>query len=360
MHWEPTPEMSVSRGLLALVGSLVGCASSPKQTVPVGFVLDGDRTAVTDEPVVKGLAVRAVHVPDPLPESTDETAGEVALARSAYVAGDFDKCRTKLAAIEVSSLLAKGLRASAARVLVLDTACAWGSLDRAAAAVLAGRIAVLGLELPDLAISPDVERVIGDAVTRTGKAQRSKLAIDGVAGARVSIDGRESSCTMPCVVDLPPGDHVIYSEADGYQPVTRTVRVGDVDKLSVEMQPATPELAGHQWLARIARGLPAADATGAALIGRFSREPRVAFVHADTQLAGTLIIDGKPVASAVRRRDEVSTLLRDLAYDGGVLRRPSIWERPTFWIAATIGTALVGGALIWIFYEPDPRTRLQP
>jgi len=71
---------------------------------------------------------------------------------------------------------------------------------------------------------------------------------------------------------------------------------------------------------------------------------------------GTL--DGKLAASATGDRGDGVSLVRELAYDGGMLKRPALWQRPTFWIAVTGAAVLVAGAIVWVVYEPEIRSNL--
>ena len=97
--------------------------------------------------------------------------------------------------------------------------------------------------------------------------------------------------------------------------------------------------------------MPATDATGATLLALAAREPRVAYLSGGT---GTLIVDGKPRASGTGADSPL--LVRELAYDAGLLQRPNVWQRPWFWIAIAGATAVVSGAIIYVTYEPEIQT----
>jgi len=352
--------MMVARSLVLIVALAACAAPKPQHTIPVALLVDGDRAGVGSLPkdAVSGLELRPVELAAPTTSAPDPSAATIAHARGMYAGGDFDACRGELAKVDITHLLATRDRALAARALVLDTACAWGALDKSSAGATAARIASYGLELPDLAVSPDVERVIGEALAAAGKAPRAALVVTGEIGARLTVDGREAGCALPCTIDLAPGDHVLAVDADGFQPAVQTVRSPDAAKVSIAQQPASAELAARQWRARIGRGQPATDVIGAALLGRLAKESRVALVHGDKQLTGALVVDGKLVASARGERGEGPEIVRELAYDGGLLRRPSIWQRPWFWIATTTAVAVVAGVVIAVTYEPDKHTRL--
>jgi len=71
-----------------------------------------------------------------------------------------------------------------------------------------------------------------------------------------------------------------------------------------------------------------------------------------------MVVSGALAATGAARRGEAPALVRELAYDARVLRRPPLWARPWFWIAATGATLLVGGAAVAVTYEPEVRTRV--
>jgi hypothetical protein len=305
---------------------------------------------------VAGLELHAIELAKPAAGS-DATAGVLARARTAYAQGNHDACRTELAALDVAKLLATGNRATASRALTLDTACAYQALAKEDARVGAARIAAFGLELPADAVAIEVEQLIDGAIEAANTAPRARLAIRGEPGARVSIDGRPALCVVPCPAELAPGDHVITLDTDGFEPSWQVVRVPDSTEVRIAQQPASVERASLQWRSRLGRGLPATDDVGAALIARVaSGQPRVAYLHLGPQLTGTMIVDGKARASGNRPRGATPQLVRELAYDAGILQRPRVWQRPWFWIAVTGATLAVSGAVVYFTYEPEVRT----
>jgi hypothetical protein len=161
---------------------------------------------------------------------------------------------------------------------------------------------------------------------------------------------------VPCTKQLAPGEHVVAVEADGYAPAMQVVRVPDVAHITIAQPPAAAMLAAQQWRARTGRGLPAADATGAALIGRFVPDRRVAIVHGGPHLEGELVVDSTHVAAMERARGEAPDLLRELAYDGGVLHRPAVWQRPWFWIVVGGAAVVIAGAIVAATYQPPIHT----
>ena len=323
--------------------TLVGCAAAPKHAIAVAVLADGDSPALAAN-AVEGLELHAVALPAPAAPPPDDRAAAVTRARSAYASGDFATCRGALG--DETEMLAANQRPLAARTLMLKAACAWP--DKAAAEAIAKRFAGFGLDLPDLQVTPDVERAVTSAITDAGKTPRKPLAISGIVGARLAIDGRPGGCALPCTVDLPAGDHVIAVEADGYAPASRVVRTPQADRVGIAQEPASPELAGLQWRARIGRGLPATDAVGVALIARLAGTPRVAFIHADGKLTGAMIVDGRLAATGTADAKNAPGLVRELAYDARLLHRPSVFQRPWFWIATTGAAIAIAGAIVYV------------
>jgi hypothetical protein len=206
-----------------------------------------------------------------------------------------------------------------------------------------------------MTVTPEIDRLLGDAIRAAGTAPRHPVAIAGVVGARLAIDGRPGDCTLPCTVDLAPGDHVLAVAADGYAPAVSLVRTPDIDHITIAQEPATTELAARQWRARLGRGLPATDAVGVALLAKLGGT-RIAYLHGDRQLTTALVVDGKLVATDTRARGDAIGAVQEVAYDGHVLHRPSVFQRPWFWIA-TAGAALaIAAAIVAITYKPNPMT----
>ena len=172
---------------IAVVGA-VGCAARPAHPIPLAVLVEGAPPAKLPE--VAGLAPHALVLPPSPPAPADRTAGPLARARKAYAAGDFDTCRAELARIDVAEALAAGERDAAARALAFDAACAWGGQGVTAARAIAARLAAYGLALPDAAIAPDIEAVIGEALVAAGNARGYPIAVRGEPGARLRVDGR--------------------------------------------------------------------------------------------------------------------------------------------------------------------------
>ncbi len=308
---------------------------------------------------VAGLELRTVEIPSPPAAPIDVAAPVITRARAAYASGDFDACRSELAKVDVVQLLVAQNRALASRAITLEAACAWGALAKADARTAAARLASFGLELPVSAVAPDVEQLIGAAVATSGKEPRHQLAVEGEVGARLALDGRPAGCTLPCTLDVSGGDHVLAVDTDGFMPASRVVRAPDITQIKLAQQPASAQLAAQQWRARIGRGLPGTDAVGVSLIAKLAVEQRIAVLRGGSRLEGSIIVDGALRAQAVRDRGEGPPLVRELAYDGGVLQRPAVWQRPWFWIAASGAAVVIAGAIVWATYEPETRTGLK-
>lgn len=348
----------VRLAMVAMVAMSVACMSKPPHPVSVAVVVDGERDAIgeLDRNAVEGLDLLAIELARPLAPPTDAASPIVARARTAYAHGDFETCRTELGKLDLEHALAIGDRGLASRMLTFAAACAWGALAKAEAQTAAHKLASLGLELPEAAVSPDAEDMIGRTIAAIANQPRRPLAITGEVGGRLTVDGRPAGCAIPCTVDLPPGDHVIAVDSDGFAPTARTIRVPDVTTIALAQQPASRELAAQQWRARVGRGLPPTDSIGGRLLAKLASEPRVAFVHGGDRLTGALVIDGELRASATRPRGETASLVRDLAYDGRVLVRPALVRRPVFWIVVSGAALVVAAGIVALTYQPAIHT----
>ncbi|MBA2538198.1 MAG: hypothetical protein H0V17_01060 [Deltaproteobacteria bacterium] len=337
--------------IVALLATLAACAPMPKHPIAVAVIVEGERDSALPEASVAGLALHPISLAPEPAATNDGAAAALAKARSAYATGNHDACRTEIAKLDVPQLLAAGNRAAAARALALDTACAYQGLAQDDAVRAAARLAAFALDLPADAVAREAEELIIAAIGKASAAARARLQVTGELGARVAVDGNPAMCVVPCPLDLAPGDHVIAVEADAFEPAWKLVRVPDVATVAMAQQKATAVRASSQWRARIGRGLPATDDTGATLLALAAREPRIAYLHAGR---GTLIVDGKLRASG--SDTDAPRLMRELAYDGGLLQRPKVWQRPWFWIAVTGITAVAAGAVIYVTYEPEIQT----
>ena len=347
-------------GWLAALVVVASCAPVPKHRIPVSLLVDGDRAKVgdLDAHAVAGIELWPIDILRAAEPPHDEVITRLAAARTAYVGGDFDRCRAELWRVPVTWLLRVGKRDVVARRIALWAACAFGAQSISEAETEATTLATLGLEMPDAPLPHEVENMVARALVAVGKAPRHPLAITGTVGARLAVDGKPADCTLPCTVQLPAGDHYIRIEADGFEPRSQWVRIPDTKQLALAAKPASYHTAAAQWHARIGRGLPIDDEVGARLLARISPRPRIALVHGGAErLAGTLIVDGVIRARAEHDGDPAA-LIRELAYDGGVLERPAIWQRPAFWIATSAAVIVIAGAIVYAIYEPDIETEV--
>lgn len=344
----------MTRRLLTV--AVAACATTPARPIPLAVLIDGDRAAVGKVSTIDGLDLHEVTLPAPQPPPSDDTNVAITRARTAFAGGEFSSCREALATVDLVHVLARGDRNLASRALVLGAACAWP--DKAGAEATANRLAGFGLDLPDMTVTPEIDRMLGTAITAAGAAPRHSLAVAGVVGAQLSIDGRAGDCALPCTVDVAPGDHVLAVVADGYAPASRLVRSPDVDHVTVAEEPANSELAARQWRTRLGRGLPATDAVGVTLLAKLAGGSRIAYLHGDAAITAALVVDGKLVASTTAGHGDATDAIRELAYDGGVLHRPSVFQRPWFWIATAGAAIVIAGAIVAITYKPDPTTVL--
>ena len=342
---------------IALIAAIApACAATPVHPIPLAIFVDGAPPARL--PDVAGLALHTLTLPPSPPVEPDHTAGPLSRARTAYAAGDFDTCRAELARIDVPMTLAAGQRDAAARALAFDAACAWGGQAVTVARAIAAQLAAYGLALPDAAIAPDIEAVLGEAIVAAGNAHARPIRVRGEPGARLRVDGQPPACALPCTIDLVPGDHILAVSADGFADAHQQVRVPAPAELVLAQPVAPPALAAAQWRARAGRGQLTTDAIGARLIARLG-ERRVAVLAGEPtgKRTGALIIDGAIAATATASDD--ANLVRELAYDADLLHRPTVWQRPWFWIAVS-GIALgVAAGVTALTYQPTRHTALQ-
>jgi hypothetical protein len=215
----------------------------------------------------------------------------------------------------------------------------------------------MGLDLPDAPFARDEETLLTTAIANVGKEPRHAIAVGGLAGARLFVDGKPAGCTLPCTITAPAGDHFFAIEADGYTPISRWFTVSAATTVNFNPRAASPALALAQWRARIGRGLAPNDAIGAKLIAQLTGQPRIAFLQGGKRVSGTMIVDGE--IAATDERDAAVPLVRELAYDARVLKRPALWQQPLFWIATSVAVAVVAGAIIYAVYEPDVKSNLE-
>lgn len=354
--------------------------------------VDGPRPGVTvivhgDEPARlaarRGLAttdleveVRLAEPPNAPPVATvrPDLEPAIASARGHYIAGEFDQCAAAVASDElVEAALVERDRVLAARTLLWRVACHTGAGDLERARASANTFAVLDLEVPvDIeAVTPEVEAILGEALTVSRATKRVPLRIaSNTTRAQVAIDGRAPSCTTPCTIDLPIGDHALALSADGWQTTRRRVRVAANDSaVDVVLAAASPELAATQWTVRFGDGVDVDSANSVRLLSRAARARRLVLLSADgdgsTRVRGVLAIDERITARAERSGpakatgESAAAVLHDLMIAGKLVEKAKpIYKRPVFWIAIVLsaaGAATLTGLLV---RQPPSRTRV--
>lgn len=362
--------------------ALSGCARRAAGPRPgVTIVVQGEEAAVSG--AKRGLEAADLDVdlwvedppndPPSAPKPPD-TEPALARARTSYVAAEFEGCVAAVASDElVDAALDAGDRVTAARTLLWRVACHTGAgeLERARASALA--FAVLDLDVPpDIeAVTPEVEAILGDAIARTREVARAPLRIaSNTSRATVSVDGRGTSCTTPCTVDLAVGDHRIAVAADGWVTTRRRVRVARAgSSVDVVLPVAGPELAATQWTVRFSDGVDVDSASSVRLLARAKRARRLVLLSTDgdtsTRIRGVLAIDEKITARAERSGAAKSTdanaraVVRDLLVAGKVVEKSKpIYKRPVFWIAIVLSAAAAATLTGLLVRPPDERTRV--
>jgi hypothetical protein len=329
------------------------------------------RRALESPAIAVDVALVELPASPPAAEHAARALESIAEARGRYVEADFDAC---LRAVEddarLTALLATSEREVAARLSFWRVACRVGVGDADGARREALRFAVFGLPLPEDAGSatPDVESALSAALREVESAPRVSLRVDSTPRGAISVDGREPSCTAPCEIDLPEGDHVIAVEAPGFVRAARVVRASAGAEVSIALDEAPPEVAAAQWRARHA-SFEAMDSTeSVVLLSRATRARRLVVfsVLSEGELArirGALAIDGRVAARAERGPsdgtvEEISIeVLRELLVRGEVIQpAPDIWESPWFWIAIGVVAAGTAALTTWLLYDPGTRT----
>ncbi len=313
----------------------------------------------------------ALTLPDPgLAQALSE-------ARTSYVEADFEACLTRLPEdAALTSLFAREERTTLARVLMYRAACQAGRGAQEEAARAALDLARFGLEVPpDVgAVTPDVERMLTDALRSQRAAPRATLRVQSQQPRlSVLVDGRALGCLTPCSVDLTVGDHIVAVSADGITPQAQRVTLSKAgSSVMLVTATATPELALAQWRARYGAGVGLDSAGSLALLAQAVRAPRLVLIS--TEPAGAALLnlrgaygqDGAIVARTGSERvalsdapDESVRLLEDLLVRGKTLEpaRP-LWKSPWFW--ASVGVVAAGAVTTTalLLHEPKQRTEV--
>ncbi len=351
----------------------------PARLVPVTVLVSGDAQMVRE---VRGRLNRNGELPVELrfddlpneptpPAAAGDTEAHIAAARVAYIASEPEQCLAKLD-VDTGALLAAGRRTLAARVLLWRFACRVGADERSEAERIARQFAVFGLDVPpDVGeTNPEVEILLSRIMGDVAGTPRESVEIDAAArGARIAIDGRSAGCVTPCTIDLPPGDHVVRIDADGFAPAWRVVRVKPGEnRHAFELTRASPDRVARQWTSRYADS-PAIDGVSSMrLLARAVRGRRVVLLAAHrgqrrSYLRGVLAVDGDVLARAERHAGAAEQLpntapglMRELLVRGKVVASgPPLHKRPVFWVAVGIGAAVAAAITGVMLYEPGSR-----
>ncbi|MEM7154249.1 MAG: PEGA domain-containing protein [Myxococcota bacterium] len=362
-----------------------GCAGRrppPPTGPPVTIVVQADeglepelRQVLEDSELP--VELRFAELP-PLPAVAVPRLGfedRLATARARYIEADFEGCQQALVGESLeTTLLGDNRRTTVSRLLLWRLACYVGAAQTERAERVAEHFAVYDLEIPSdvEAVTPEVEAVLGRAMVTVSQRAPATLALQTEPSrATVSVDGRPSSCTSPCDLDLPAGDHVVRVHATGSQPLVQRIKVpatGTTETLT--LTPAPPVEVARQWSTRYA-GSPAIDsAHSVRLLARAVRAQRLLLVTAEgdqgVELRGVLAIDDRIAARTERQaaHEELPTvapaLLEDLLVQGEVLAPPKpLVRRWGFWLAIGLTAAGAAGITAIVLQQPPPRTEVQ-
>ncbi len=366
--------------VLVLCTSLIGGCAARRAPPPVGppvtIIVRADATlgptleqslSTADVPV----ELRFAQLPPSPPVLRPRLGFEdrLAEARALYIQADFEACRRALTGESLeTALLGDTRRTTASRLLLWRIACHVGAGETSHAERVAERFAAYDLEVPrDVeAVTPEVEALLGQAMTRVAEAPRATLHLDSEPSrATVAIDGRPAACTTPCDLDLPVGDHVVRLNATGSQPVAQRLKLPPAgESLSLSLPAAAPAEVARQWTTRYAEAPAIDSADSVRLLSRAVRARRLVLITAEgddaLRLRGVLSVDDR-----IRARSERDTprskvpriapiLLEDLLVQGEVVAPPKpLARRWGFWLA--LGLSAAGAATVTaIALDRDP------
>jgi hypothetical protein len=296
-------------------------------------------------------------------------------ARQRYLAADVEGCLALVADDAlVDRALARGDRAGAARLLLWRVACRVAGEQRALAERDAAELAAFGLSVPPDArdVSPDIENLLDRAVQRAANARGSELEVSvDVPRATVRLDGRDATCTAPCVMRAPNGVHVVSASADGARSVTRRVTLeGAPKRLTISLPKAPPDVAADQWRSRYESTSEEQSAESARLLSvAVPARYLVLLSRGETssgeRLRGLLYFDGgvraraESVGSAASRDDAPAKVLSELLHESKLFSSTPLLKSPWFWTAA-VGTAVLASvATYFAVRSPDERTEVR-
>ncbi len=321
------------------------------------------------------VALRFAQLPVPRNSVAEpSSSGMLVALRQQYAEGDFDQCHARLRdGAVVLDTLGAGEASLAARLNLWRIACAAGLPDVAAAERAAQDHAVLALDVPMEIerMSPSVELHVAESAEAVSNGARTVVTIEtpGAPGARVQVDARVQWCPTPCAVELPHGDHVVRVEADGFVPTHRVVHVDARadDTLSIELDRASPELAGQQWARRFALSDQPDSALSLRLLMPALRVRRgLVFLRAEREGENVRIRGAMAEAGEVQGRVERSMPRADLAegldsallellQQGGVVELRPLWRNPWLWVLLTAGIGIAVAVTTLVLYEPGVR-----
>ncbi|MEO8700493.1 MAG: PEGA domain-containing protein [Kofleriaceae bacterium] len=349
-------------GLLGVFA--VGCASRASSAPAVTAIVLGPDPIAHEVSSKLASTFTVATLPEPIATDTSAEAYGTALAqaRKAYVAAEFPRCRTALAAIDPIALLDRQ-RATAARVLMWRVACSVGEGTPLAALRDAETFAAIALETPaDIsAVTPDVEALLAEAAVAIAKEPAAPLrVVVAPAGARVAIDGRADRCVAPCTVMLARGAHAIGVVADGFEPAWRQVLVPADREVIVELAEAAPPVIAAQLRLRIARGAAVDEPATLALVTRAVRARRLLVLGIEPgRLVGAVYEDGR-VGARGERTATTATAAAELANELVARSQPvtPLWRHPKFWISVGAAAVLAAGITGYFLFRPDPESRV--
>ncbi|MBK8257953.1 MAG: hypothetical protein IPK82_35470 [Polyangiaceae bacterium] len=359
----------------------LGCASAPKIKAPVAVMLLGD-AAVADvtrralsASELEDVEVRFVDLPKvsaPAGNSGDVESA-VSAARSAYVSADVATCLASTGNKDLlSSLFMDGRRTQAARLLFWRVACRVVEGESREAEREASEFAALGLDVPPDAdaASPEVERVIGNAMRTAASQKRVSVEVLSTVAVEVAVDGEPASCSTPCSVEVRPGSHFIGVFGDGLTSAVVRVTVPEQTKVSFSPVAASPAQAASQWKVKYGSG-PAIESTPSIMLLAKSVAARnfALFVaekgDLPKPLRGMLTASGGAPLRAERAlleptspAEQAMPLFLELLRNARVVETKPLYKNPWFWAVTVTAAGLATGITAGLLYERDVRTQV--
>lgn len=366
-------EVRPALGVLCLALHAAACAPPRAgSSLAVTVVVSGDERLARDvrtgvlrrDELPVDVRVAQVEAPAAEENQTQELDVRLRAARQSYYDGDTAACLDALSRDGLGvELLGRGRRSLAARVLFWRTACLVGEGNTADAARAARQLFTWGLEPPAEDTSPLVTTVLEAARAEVAAAARVPLALSADALASVAIDGGAQFCELPCVRELPAGEHVLRLDGAGLTSQQRVVRLeGPRLEVVFTAVAAPPALAQQQWRARYAWSAAIDSGPSVALLSTAVRARHLVLLMADDErrsarLRGVLAVEGRIVARGERDRGEpgaqARALLGDLLHQGRVVVPPRpVVASPWFWLSVVGAAALATGVSVGVATQP--------